>query len=860
MAIDREIKLTIIATSGGRGVKDVINDIEKVEKVAKRIGGMGDFMRGFSHTLRFAGGNLGRFMWALDSVIHLFQSGASTAARLGAAIGFAAYSVGLVVRAFMGLVNIATKILGFYVNLFMSIAEAAAKAAGEILGVFGRMFQGMANMGASAVRELALSFVQLSRESLDAFVELEQGSLRAWANISNQGEKGFRETMGAVRDVAWDTGRSMTEVASALYEPLSSGFYKVADSIMVTRAAADLAIAGYTSMEATTGALLTILENFNLTADDSAVIVSKIWVAMAEGRGTMELWARQLHMVGAVAAAAGISLEHILAVTAMATKPMGATGRVFTGVRQFITSLTAGSGVADKNQGRFARAAGMDSLIAENEGGEIQLDKTIMRIRKAVKTQQAYGKRPFKTLKEMFPRIRGTQIIASLLGWDQKKKLWTPDKDIQDFFKLFTDEEMTMDRLKKAVDKVRGSFGFWIKMMETRGQILRSFFGELGVSIATPIGRNMINRLEPIFKMMKDLFDADWFKDIETRMKGVVDAFAALGIQKTVLGWIEDGLRGIHRELPEIITGFKEWVQVFGPSVWNQLTTSTDNWGKALTAVGGALKRIFGYFGTKLGPLLPNANEHRMLPMGKESYEMAGVGPDPTAWDTIIQFIGTDIPEAIERLNNVDFEGIFERWGAKVTMWGKLFVDAMLHATHIFLQASSVIIPAAAKVMNLFAQLPRVLLPNLEIFKKLGIGDEKKIDAAILAIKNISSLGKTGDALAEEFAVWLESQRANLPLPKSGIPGLFQQIQNRTATRPPGEGGPAGSPTAMNKGGRTGGISMMRERMTELREALKQADAALLENQHEFWEGMKRIKEEKDNTRRKAEAIASVER
>jgi TP901 family phage tail tape measure protein len=148
--------------------------------------------------------------------------------------------------------------------------------------------------------------------------------------------------------LAKDTGQLPTDVAKAFYATFSAGFADVAKSSEVMRVALDLAKGGVTSTENATKGLVSILNAYGYSAQQSEAVSDALFVAMRAGQTTIGELAESLGTVSPVAANVGVSLEEVLAAVSALTKGGIGTKVAVTGLRAVMAAVLKPSAEATK--------------------------------------------------------------------------------------------------------------------------------------------------------------------------------------------------------------------------------------------------------------------------------------------------------------------------------------------------------------------------------------------------------------------------------------------------------------------------------------------------------------------------------
>lgn len=131
---------------------------------------------------------------------------------------------------------------------------------------------------------------------------------------------------------------SVTEALNASYDILSSGFSKTADTQKVLEASVKGAIGGFSDTGTVADALTSVLNSYNLSADQAASVTDKMIQTQNDGKIVVDQYAQQIGKVAPLAAQAGISLDELNGFIATATAKGVQAEPAFTGFRQAISA------------------------------------------------------------------------------------------------------------------------------------------------------------------------------------------------------------------------------------------------------------------------------------------------------------------------------------------------------------------------------------------------------------------------------------------------------------------------------------------------------------------------------------------
>jgi hypothetical protein len=157
---------------------------------------------------------------------------------------------------------------------------------------------------------VALAAVAVGAGTVKMAADFESSTNRL---VTSAGET--HDNLGLVRDgilaMAGSVGYSAEELSKAMYT-VESGGQHGADGLKVLQAAAQGAKAENADLVKVTDAVTSVLQDYHLKAEDSALVTSKLVAAVGAGKSTFEEFTGALHSVLPVASASHISLNDIL--------------------------------------------------------------------------------------------------------------------------------------------------------------------------------------------------------------------------------------------------------------------------------------------------------------------------------------------------------------------------------------------------------------------------------------------------------------------------------------------------------------------------------------------------------------------
>lgn len=167
-----------------------------------------------------------------------------------------------------------------------------------------------------------------------------------------------------MRQLAVDTGVSLTDISAAYYDLVSAGV-ATKDAQLVLTNATELAIGGLATTSQTVDLLTTALNAYGLKASDVTRVTDGFAAAIAAGKVTAEELSTSFARVAPLAAASGIEIEELQAAFAQLTAAGIPASEASTQMRAAIVALRKPTGDLSKLQDRL----GVNfSKVAKNKG------------------------------------------------------------------------------------------------------------------------------------------------------------------------------------------------------------------------------------------------------------------------------------------------------------------------------------------------------------------------------------------------------------------------------------------------------------------------------------------------------------
>mgnify|MGYP003681893322 CR=1 FL=1 len=212
------------------------------------------------------------------------------------------------------------------------------------MGLSQQSLQTLAKVGKMAFAAVAIgaaaataAVVLLAKKSLTLAVDFDE-SMRKVNTLAKLGQEGFEGMKDRVLDLSTTLGKNATEMGGALYQVISACF-EGADAMEVLKTGVKMATAGMAGQVETVDALTTVLNAWNLSADQAKKVADTFFLAIKYGKTTMGELAPTIGLVATMASQAGVSFEEVAAALSALTIVGVRTQRAVTGLNALFMAI-----------------------------------------------------------------------------------------------------------------------------------------------------------------------------------------------------------------------------------------------------------------------------------------------------------------------------------------------------------------------------------------------------------------------------------------------------------------------------------------------------------------------------------------
>lgn len=294
----------------------------------------------------------------------------------------------------------------------------------------------------SGLNKTALAGTAALAGSVREFYTWNKEAARAWS-MMDVGVVEFTKFRKEVARLAPELGVAKSELGKGWYSALSAGVDKnyLVDFL---RTAAKVSVADGSSIESAIDGITTVLNAYNMSADQAQMVTDMMFKTVANGKTTFGALAAYISQAAPAAAAMGIGLEQILAALATVTKKGIQTSSALIGINQIMLKLSDQLGDGWAKSMKFQDAL---EMVAKKAG----YSETALK--------DLFGSEHLKTVMAM---ISTNAINAA--------------NDL----KAMGDSAGSLD---EAFGKVDSQTGHWPRLWE----VVRSYISDIGESVDTKL-------------------------------------------------------------------------------------------------------------------------------------------------------------------------------------------------------------------------------------------------------------------------------------------------------------------------------------------------------------------------------------
>ena len=254
------------------------------------------------------------------------------------------------------------------------LARGSADAIGILTSLAGKISK--INPFAALLTGAATVFAGLSAEAF-GFAKRYEAVMREVATISQEARQDFAGIKSEVFALSQETLDDPIKLAEAYYQIVSAG-YDGAEGLRLLEVASKAAVAGVTETEIAADGITTVLNAFNLSANEAQSVADAMFKTVELGKTTFDQLSVSLSTVAPLASSLGVSYNEVLAAAASLTKQGVPTSVAMTQIRSALVGLNEELGDGWSNAYTFQEA--VQEIYERADGGSTALQGMVGRI------------------------------------------------------------------------------------------------------------------------------------------------------------------------------------------------------------------------------------------------------------------------------------------------------------------------------------------------------------------------------------------------------------------------------------------------------------------------------------------------
>lgn len=286
-------------------------------------------------------------------------------------------------------------------------------------------------------------------------------AIKEVATLTDEATFPMKEMERVTMDMARTFGGDATDQAKALYQTISSGYGEVSDATGLMEAANKLAIGGVADVSMSLDGLTNVMNAYASAELDATDVSDAFFVAVKDGKTTVEELASAVGKVAPTAEDSGIKMHELMgSLAAITTKGIKTTEAV-SGLKAAISNIAKPSAEAKEEAKRLGIEFDKSSLKTKGLAGF--LDQL-----------QGNSKMTDDSINKLFGSVEAVNAVLALTAGEGEK-----------FNQILKDMETRAGATDKAYTKMTKSFDHQMKVSAgIRGNISKMFGGAIKAMIA----------------------------------------------------------------------------------------------------------------------------------------------------------------------------------------------------------------------------------------------------------------------------------------------------------------------------------------------------------------------------------------
>lgn len=527
-------------------------------------------------------------------------------------------------------------------------AESTASKLGKTMKKIGGYVVKAGAATAAAVGGAGVAATKLAMDYDDAFAQV--------STLLTGSEADIQKYKDDIIKASNETGKSTSEMASAIYNAISAGVDQ-ADAIKFTTEAMKLAKGGFTDATTAVDVLTTAINAYGLESGDATAIADKLITTQNLGKTTVDELASSMGKIIPTANSLGVDIDQLCAGYAVMTSNGIATAETTTYMNSMLNELgksgsTAQKALAEYTESTMGSAKSMQELMKEG----YSVDDVLGMLQESAKNSG-------KSIADMFGSAEAGKAATVLL--DNSDKFDSALKSMGNSAGATEEAFTKMDStLSSQFEKIKTNFtNIGIQIGEKIIPYVEKFsskFVEHMPEIEDAIDK-AVKKIDKFFEILKSEDAQKAFSTISTAFKKAWDICVSLweNVGKPVfdaivdaIEWVCDNWETISEDIStffqDMVDFFKDTWEDIGKPVWDAILETfqsvSDNW----ETISETISKYFGVMVDYWKTAWEN--------IGKPIWEMIS-----SAVTDLVEVFNENMPEITEFFNEA-MTGIQDTW------------------------------------------------------------------------------------------------------------------------------------------------------------------------------------------------------
>lgn len=358
-------------------------------------------------------------------------------------------------------------------------------------------------------------------------MELEKG-LAQLSTVIPDSSVSMKEFGNDILNFQKNFGSKQEDVIRGYYDVLQSGAVDAADATKVMDTAQKMAVAGYTTSDKMIQGLVSVMANYNMTAEDTVRIADLMAISNKNGRVTIEGLAENIGVVAGLAANMNISLEETLSAMSTISMATSNASEAMTSFRAIITGMSTQTGEFSSVMERLGYSS-IQAMVAQKG--------FLGTIRALIKETGSSA----EALSNIFGRVEAKQGLIAL----------TAEKTSKVFTRNMSEME---DAAYKVGDVIETQFTKSIGTADQQLNILKATF----TATMSEAGLGFMSDLKEFYKSLTGIIDA--FGRLTSSIKFFFNE-TKLGV--TIVKSLSDAFGAVGKVSSFVLDVFKDIIDIF---------------------------------------------------------------------------------------------------------------------------------------------------------------------------------------------------------------------------------------------------------------------------------------------------------